>query len=66
MTITAHEKIRSAILPRVTVSLYYTGIDTEYIVITTDHRTRKQRERRACGQYAALEAFETAVKRGRV
>lgn len=66
MTITAHEKIRSATLPRVTVSLYYTGIDTEYVIITTDHRTRKQRERRACGQYAALEAFETAVRRGRV
>lgn len=66
MTVTAHEKIRSATLPRVTVSLYYTGIDSEYVIIATDRKTRKQRERRACGQYAALEAFEMAVKRGRV
>lgn len=66
MTINAQEKIKSQILPRIIVSLYYIGIDTEYAVITTDRKTGRQRETRATGQYAALEAYEKAVKRGRV
>ena len=66
MTISAHEKIKSQILPRVAVSLFYTGIDTEYAIIATDRKTGRQRETRAIGQYAALEAYEKAVKRGRV
>ena len=59
-------KIKSAILPRVIVSLYSNDIDTTYAVIVTDRKTRKQRAIAAVGIYAAEDAYTAACQRGRV